>query len=444
MPLRMTGHLLMSNRELDRLQVLVRLSERRLTQREAARVLGITERQLRRLWRAYRERGPAALASQQRGRRSNRRLPESLRAEAIALVRERYSDFGPTFAHEKLTEVHGLRVGVSTLRTWMSEAGLWVPRAQRRRSVHQPRGRRECYGELIQVDGSDHRWFEERASACTLLVFIDDATGKLMELRFCDGESTFNYFEATKTYLQHHGKPVAFYSDKASVFRVNAKQPKGGDGNTQFGRAMGELNIDTMCANTPQAKGRVERANLTLQNRLVKELRLAGVSSIDEANRFVGGFMEDFNARFARPALNPHDAHRPLRPDEELRDIFTWQETRKVTRSLTFHYKRVMYVLDKTAAARQAMGQRVTIFETEDGQLSICHNGQDLTARAFHKEGHVRQAAIVDNKLLGAALEHAKRLQQQRDDRRMQAPNFTKRDKRLLQAKRVAAEALSP
>jgi hypothetical protein len=202
----MTGHLSMGTRELDRLQVLVRVSERRLTQREAARVLGVTERQLRRLWTACRQHGAAGLVSRKRGRRSNRRLADAVRDDALALVRERYSDFGPTFAHEKLTEVHGLGVSVSTLRTWMTDSRLWVPRVQRQRSVHQPRARRECYGELIQIDGCDHRWFEERAARCTLLVFIDDATGKLMELRFCDGESTFNYFEAAQSYLERHGK----------------------------------------------------------------------------------------------------------------------------------------------------------------------------------------------------------------------------------------------
>jgi hypothetical protein len=436
------GHLSMSTGELDRLQVLVRVSERRLTQREAARVLGVTERQLRRLWTAYRRHGAAGLVSRKRGRPSNRRLAEAVREDALSLVRARYSDFGPTFAHEKLTEVHGLEISVSTLRTWMTEAQLWVPRLQRQRSVHQPRARRECYGELIQVDGSDHRWFEERAAACTLLVFIDDATGKLMELRFCDGESTFNYFEATKSYLERHGKPVAYYSDKASVFRVNAKQPTAGDGYTQFGRAMGELNIDTMCANTPQAKGRVERANSTLQNRLVKELRLANISSIDAANRFAPEFMEDFNKRFAHPALNPHDAHRPLRPDETLQKVFTWQETRKVTRSLTLHYKRVMYILDPSDAARHAMGKHVTLYETEDGAVSIVHDGHELSARAFVKEGHVHQAAIVENKLLGAALQFAKQKQQERDDKKLQSKTVTKRDKRLLRARQTAASAL--
>ena len=438
----MSGHLVMSNRKLDRVQVLVRVSERRLTQREAARVLGVTERQLRRLWKAYRQHGAAGLVSGLRGRRSNRRLTEAAREAALGLVRARYSDFGPTFAHEKLTEVHGLKVSVSTLRTWMTDAQLWVPRLQRERSVHQPRARRECYGELIQIDGSDHEWFENRAPRCTLLVFIDDATGKLMELRFCDGESTFNYFEAAKCYLERHGKPVAFYSDKASVFRVNAKQPDSGDGYTQFGRAMGELNIDTMCANTPQAKGRVERANSTLQDRLVKELRLANISTVDAANSFALRFVEDFNRRFARPALNPHDAHRPVRPDETLRRVFTWQETRKVTRSLTLHYKRVMYILEPSDAARRAMGKHVTIYETENGEVSIVHDGHELAARAFQKEGHVQQAAIVDNKLLGAALHYAKQMQQERDDKALRSGSLTKRDQRLLRGRQTEAAAL--
>lgn len=438
---RMTGHL-MSSREVDRLQVLVRVSEKRLTQREAARILGLTERQLRRLVHAHRQDGASALVSRKRGRRSNHRLPDALCELAVRLVRDHYADFGPTFAHEKLTEDHGLSVSATTLRTWMIEQGLWVPRAQRQRSIHQPRARRECYGELIQIDGSDHRWFEDRAAPCTLLVFIDDATGKLMELRFCVSEGTFSYFEAAQAYLRRHGKPVAFYSDKACVFRVNAKQPKGGDGHTQFGRAMAALNVDTMCANTPQAKGRVERVNSTLQNRLVKELRLAGISSIDAANAFTAGFMEDFNRRFGRPALNSHDAHRPLRDDEELRDIFTWQEKRKVTRSLTLHYKRVMYILDETDAARRAMGQHVTIHETDDGEVSIRHEGYELPARALHKDGHVHQGAVVENKHLEAALQYAKRLQQERDAQKLRAPSTTNRDKRLLQARQQAAALL--
>ena len=431
----------MSNRELDRLQVLVRVTERRLTQREAARIVGLSERQLARVLKVYRAQGAAGLVAKARGRRSNNRLSDELKVLATALVRTHYADFGPTFAQEKLEELHGLKVSEATLRKWMTEAGLWVPRRQRLRGIHQPRQRRECYGELIQIDGSDHRWFEDRAQRCTLLVFIDDATGKLMELQFCESESTFSYFKATQRYVERHGKPVAFYSDKASVFRVNAKAPKGGDGYTQFGRAMGELNIETLCANTPQAKGRVERVNATLQDRLVKELRLAGISTVDEANEFAVDFMNRFNKRFARPALNSHDAHRPLRPEENLPEVFTWQEKRKVSRSLTLHYKRVMYLLEATDDARRAMGAYVDVVESEDGEICIRHDGRLLPARAFNKEGHVHQAAIVDNKFLGAALMYAKQLQEQRDDKKLKSKSLTKRDKRLLRARQDAAAA---
>ena len=201
---------------------------------------------------------------------------ESSRACSGTLVESRCSDFGPTLAAEKLREIPGVVVSVETLRRWMIAAELWVPRSQRARRVHQPRHRRSCVGELVQIDGCEHAWFEDRAPKCTLLDYVDDATRRLMELRFVASESTFDYFAATQTYLERHGKPVAFYSDKASIFRVHGAEARRSGGVTQFGRALSELNIEILCANTPQAKGRVERAHLTLQDRLVKELRLRG------------------------------------------------------------------------------------------------------------------------------------------------------------------------
>lgn len=432
----------MSARELDRIAVLERISSKTLTQREAARILGISERQVRRLLKSFHTGGPAALACRSRGRVSNRRLPEPLKDKAVALVLERYPDFGPTFAQEKLEEEHGVRVSVSTLRSWMMEAGIWLSRAQRLKRPYQPRARRECYGELIQIDGSDHHWFEDRSpSRCTLLVFIDDATGALMELRFCESESTFNYFEAAKAYLNRHGKPVAFYSDKASVFRINAKDVKGGTGYTQFGRAMGELNIETICANTPQAKGRVERVNSTLQDRLVKEMRLKGISTINEANKFAEVYLTKFNARFARPALNPHNAHRPLRVDESLTEIFTWQEKRKVSRNQTLNYKRVLYLLEDSESSRLARGSFVDISETEDGMVVISHKGNELPARKFEKDGHVRQGAIVENKLLGAVLTHIKKGQEVRDAATLKSKAVRNRNKRLLKERQENAAA---
>ena len=316
----------MSYEELDRVGVIERVIEKRLTQREAARMLGLTSRQLRRLRRAYGRDGPGGLASKHRGRPSNRRLSSKLRREAVAIVRSRYEGFGPTLAHEKLTEWHGLEFSIETLRHWMIEDGLWVPRARREPRIQQPRRRRPCRGELIQIDGSDHEWFEERAVRCTLLVFVDDATSALMELLFCESESAFSYFTALRSYLEQHGKPVALYSDKAGVFRVNKKEAHGGAGVTQFSRALSSLNIDILCANTPAAKSRVERAHLTLQDRLVKELRLREISDVDAANGFAPEFIADYNRRFARAPRSEHDAHRPLQPSEDLARVFSWQE----------------------------------------------------------------------------------------------------------------------
>ena len=193
----------------------------------------------------------------------------------------------------------------------MIAAGLWLSRKQRR-TFHQPRLRRESFGELIQIDGSEHRWFEDRAAPCTLLVFIDDATGRLMQLRFVDSESTDSYFEALHGYLEMHGCPVAFYSDKHTVFRVAKQDAQRGHGITQFGRALSELNIEILCANSSQAKGRVERVNRTLQDRLVKELRLAGINSIAAGNAFLPDFIDRFNARFAVVAAGSANLHRRL------------------------------------------------------------------------------------------------------------------------------------
>ena len=229
---------------------------------------------------------------------------------AIAIVREHYQDFGPTLACEYLIERHDIRVSCEALRQMMINAGLWKDRDARRPRPYQPRYRRDCRGELIQVDGSKHWWFEDRGPQCTLLVYIDDATSELMHLKMVESESTFSYMDATREYIERHGKPVALYSDKHSVFRNNTASAKG-DGMTHFGRAMETLNIEIICANSPQAKGRVERANATLQDRLVKAMRLEGIATIAEANAFLPTYMAQHNTRFAKPAFDARDLHRP-------------------------------------------------------------------------------------------------------------------------------------
>jgi hypothetical protein len=254
----------MSRTEIDRMSVLHDLADGRIRIAEASTLMGLGRRQVFRLAKAYSQQGPEALVSRRRGRPSNRCYPADLREAAIGVIRERYSDFGPTLAAEKLADLHDIHLARETVRQWMITAGLWKDRRARLKPVHQPRYRRDCLGELIQIDGSEHWWFEGRGPQCTLLVYIDDATSRLMHLQFVESESTFDYFAATRAYLERHGKPVAFYSDKHGVFRVNKKDAVGGDGMTQFGRALHALNIDIICANSSQAKGRVERANGTL------------------------------------------------------------------------------------------------------------------------------------------------------------------------------------
>jgi transposase len=302
------GWVSMSERELQRVEVLSSVLAGRMTVTAAAVVLAISRRQAHRLLDRYRTDRAAALGHQARGRRSNRALSDALRELALSYVAERYADFGPTLAAEMLLERHGLRVSRETLRGWMSEAGLWTSRKQRRQ-FHRPRLRREHFGELVQIDGSEHRWFEDRGPPCSLLVFIDDATGRLMQLRFVASESAFAYFEALEGYLTAHGRH--------SVFRVSKAEVLGGQGMTQFGRALSELNIEILCANFSQAKGRVERVNRTMQDRLVRELRLAGISDREAGNRFLPGFMASFNERFATPAAGPtaaRSAEKSCRP----------------------------------------------------------------------------------------------------------------------------------
>ena len=230
--------LTVSDSELSRLEVINRVFDGRLSQVAAARLLGVTDRQVRRLLRRVEARGADGVVSRRRGRPSNNRLPRRFIDQVIALVREHYVDFGPTFAAEQLAKRHGVRVSRTSLRRMMIAADVWTPRAERRKPIQQPRLRRACYGELIQVDGSDHHWFEDRAPACTLIVYIDDATSRLQVLRFVPSESTFSYMEATKPYLRAYGRPVAFYSDKHSVFRVNKRGAIQGDGMTQFGHGI--------------------------------------------------------------------------------------------------------------------------------------------------------------------------------------------------------------
>ncbi len=412
------GFVTVSMHELERIKIIAAVAEHRLKVVQAAERLALCERQVSRLVRRYEASGPAGLVSGRRGQPSNRELPIEVRARAMALVRERYADFGPTLACEKLRECHGTTLAKETVRRWMRDAGLWIPRKQRPPKIHQPRNRRACLGELIQIDGSDHRWFEERAPACTLLVFIDDATSRLMILHFTATESTFSYFEATRQYLEAYGKPVALYSDRASVFSCNSHSSTPGKGVTQYGRAMFELNIDTWCANSSQAKGCVERANLTLQDRLVKELRLRNIDTREAANAYAPHFIADFNGRFGKVPKSTFNAHRPLREDEDLDLILSSRVPRRVSNSLTVQYDRVIYMLADTAENRSLIHKYLDVFEYPDGRIEIRVNGAALPYVEYDRLSEIDQGAEIDNKRLSHALRLAQVIQAQRDDRR--------------------------
>jgi transposase len=391
--------LTMSNREITRLEAMQRIKDKRLTQNEAARMLNLSVRQIKRLYQAYKAHGARGLVSQRRGKPSHNRLDPETMQTAIDLIYEHYRDFGPTLAHEKLTEKHHLRLSRESVRGIMIEEGIWKPKRAKKPSAHPLRERRACFGEMVQIDGSDHAWFEERGSRCTLLVYIDDATGQLGELWFVLDETFFAYCEASRHYFERYGKPLAFYSDKHGIFRVNQPRPLGTTiGLTQFGRAMQELDIQIICANSPQAKGRIERANQTLQDRLVKELRLRGISDIDSANAYLPEFRADFNRRFAVQPRSSHDAHRSLLKTENLDLILTHRKTGTLSKNLTVQFNNLIYQIQSDRpdyALRQA---QVTVCQNAQGEVTILYKNKPLAYTLYHKAP--RQAEVVDTKTL--------------------------------------------
>ena len=389
----------MSPKEITRLEVMQRLKDKRLRQKEAAHLLGLSVRQVKRLWKNYRKQAARGLVSKKRGQVSNNHLDAGVVQAVLDLLKSKYPDFGPTLAHEKIVEVHRIEISRESVRKIMLEEGLWKARRKKKEAVHQMRERRACYGELVQIDGSDHAWFEERGERCTLLVFIDDATGRLVQLLFVPDETFFAYCEAARGYFEQEGKPLAFYSDRHGIFRVNNPQPVGTTcGLTQFGRAMQELEIEIICASTPQAKGRVERVNQTLQDRLVKELRLRGISSMEAANAYLEEFREDFNRRFAVAPRSNQNAHRPLRTSDNLEVIFTQQKTGVLSKNLTLQYHKTIYQIQTNRPSYALHNAQITICENAKGEVTLLYKNQPLAYTTYKKLA--RQSEVVETKLL--------------------------------------------
>ncbi len=401
----------LSMRELDRAGVIRQVVEGRLTQREAAARLGLSVRQVRRLVARYRGRGAAGLVSGHRGKRSNNAIAAATRREVLELVRERYRDFGPTFAREKLVELHGHRLSAETLRGWMIEDGLWRPKSRRAVREHPSRPRRECLGDLVQIDGSPHDWFEGRAPRCTLIVYVDDATSRLLAAGFVAAETTEAYMRTTRARLAAHGRPVAYYSDRYSVFRVNRRDREGEP--TQFARALRTLDVESIHAGSPRAKGRVERANRTLQDRLVKEMRLRGIGGTAAGNDYLPTFMADYNRRFGVAPRNPADAHRPVLHDERELDLIPCEHhARKVTRNLSISFAGNAYQVTGRGRGHRLRGAAVTVCRGFDGTVTVLRDGRALAVRLL-AEGE-DPPPVEDGKSVRPRVDRAKAEQQSR------------------------------
>ena len=373
----------MSKKERHRLEVFGRVKAGELSVGKAADLLGISIRQARRVWRRYKQEGDRGLVHRLRGRPGNALKVES-RDEALELCRRRYWDFGSSLAAEYL-QGHAIVVSRQTLWRWRRAAGDLGP--VRRAARHRIRRERRGMGELVQMDGSTHDWFEGRRANCVLFVMIDDATSRLF-CRFYESEDTASAFALFGGYVRRHGLPAALYVDKDSIYRVNDPlarehgQQRGQVPLTQFGRAMQQLCVEVICADSPQAKGRVERVNGTLQDRLVKALRLAGISTIQEANEFLQReFLPEHNRRFAIGAASPIDVHRKVPSGLVLAEILCVQEQRTVGRDWCVTYKQQVFQLDKRHEKLSLAGRRITVLEMASGQLRLTYKGHRLRWR---------------------------------------------------------------
>mgnify|MGYP000369981684 CR=1 FL=1 len=392
----MNGDIVMNTTAINRVDVLEKVKRKELKQKKAAEVLGLSVRQIRRLVRKYKHEGIKGLVHQAKGKVSNNKVSQRILDEAMRIVKEKYWDFGPTLAHEKLVEEHGNMISVERIRQEMIVVGLWKNAQRRKAQIHQLRERRACFGELFQLDGSPHDWFEGRGPTCNLNVDIDDATGIFL-IEFSPSETTQGYFSLVEKHLVTYGVPVALYADKHSIFQVNTptnldhKKPSRSDqrsGLTQFGRAMKELGIELIPANTPQAKGRVEHINGTLQDRLVKELRLQNISTIEAANLFLPAFTKKYCAKFSVPPRSKVDMHRKVSAGLDLSKILCIKETRVLSKNLTCQYQDMIYQIKTKRSAYALRKMVVTIRERYNGSVTICDNRGKLLEFSTMKKIH--------------------------------------------------------
>jgi transposase len=368
-----------SQRELKRLHIVQKVIEGALKQAEAAEMLALSIRQTGRIIVRVREEGPQGVVHRSRGRESNRKLPQEIKDQVLNLYRTSYEGFGPTLAQEKLLERDGIRISDETLRGWLIEAELWKKK-RKGRQHRQWRPRKERYGQMIQVDGSHHDWFEGRGPACVFMGYIDDATGKVYG-RFYEYEGTIPAMDSFRRYIRKYGIPMSLYMDKHSTYKSTGEptieeQLNGTEPVSEFGRALKELGVQLIHAHSPQAKGRVERLFNTLQDRLVKEMRLRGVSSIAEANEFLKEYLPIYNRRFGKKAAEAENLHRPIPKGLNLQRILCIKTERTVRNDFTIAHDRKLYQIEDAVKTKKLMVEEYT-----DGSMAIWCQGKKLKFR---------------------------------------------------------------
>jgi transposase len=372
---------MMSGKELRRVHVLRQALEKKITQGQAGEALGLTTRTIRRLLQRVQADGDVGLVHRGRGKPSNRRIPTTIKTQALGLYARRYADFGPTLAAEKLAERHGITLSAETLRRWLQARG--IDHFRRRPRRHRAwRERKPHVGELLQLDGSHHDWFEGRGPRCVLMAYIDDASSRVYA-RFYEYEGTIPALDSVQRYVRQYGIPLAVYADRHTTYQspaqpTVAEQLAGAEPTSQFGRALGELGVALIPAHSPQAKGRIERLFKTFQDRVVKEMRLAGVSTRDAANQFLAAYLPIYNRRFTVAPAQAADLHRPRPAAHVLEPILCLKTTRLVRRDWTVAHHGRLYQIDQPVQTTQ-----VVVEDRLDGTLRIRHHGQSLRYHAI-------------------------------------------------------------
>lgn len=374
-PTREADAVVMSRHELQRAEALLLLHHGLLSAAEAGTLIKLGRSQTYKLLKDFRLSGAAAVVRKARGRPSNRAFPAAVRRQVLKLIEENYHDYGPTLLAEVLLEEHGMKISRETIRQWMIAAGFWLKNRGARKRLHQPRRRMAGYGDLVQIDGSDHDWFEGRGPRCTLMVMVDDATGSIQNLKFFPRENRVAYYQSMASYIADHGSPLRVLTDKHSaVWKA--------EGPTEFTEALGQLNIVHSFAHSPQSKGRVERTHRTLQDRLVKSMRRAVIRNIEEANAHAAQYIKKHNRKFAGRAAD--DNHRRI-PPENIDRAFAAQHIRKITKNHTFSFNGDEYLIENLPIEEEPVGSRILISIWLNGTMEVFSGARRLEVRRLPK-----------------------------------------------------------